>query len=270
MTEQSEQWWGDFTFDLGMGGQWEIGRLRIAVQRRPREWLVAYESIEMKENGKEWRFAYSDLDINEGKYAHVSRFVYRSTTEQLSILPALADRSVVTRPLTPFSVPADESTTIYISTPLWFTLSTGTPTQPFFEIPIQRPSDTWFGSSTLEGETCYAIRTHGRLSLENLTLYQYRAITEVHIRNQSPEPLLIERLNIPMTYLSLYQDPSTNLWTETVTVVQEQGKSLAEFNIERDAPAPAIGGKLIAKPREDPQKGMLIRAFGALTLQGSD
>ena len=270
MKELSDEWWGDFTVEAGAVAQWDIGPLRIAVQRLPHEWLVAHEQIEAAEDQQEWQFAYRDLDLNESGFANVSRFVYQSTPEQLTVLPALADRSVVSRPFTPFTMPADENATIYVSTPLWFTLATGMPLQTLFEIPIQRPSDTWFGSSTQEGETCYASRTYGRLNLENLTVYPHRAITEVHVHNHSAEPLLIERLNLPVPFLSLFHTPESVLWTETVTVVQTRGTSLAEFNIEKGPPPSAPGAKLTAAPRQDPQKDMLIRAFSVLKLQGFD
>jgi hypothetical protein len=270
MNEFSNEWWGDFTVELGTAAQWEIGPLRIAVQRLPHEWLVAHEQIEMTEGMKEWRFAYSDLDLNESGFDHTSRFVYQDTPGQLTVLPALADRSVVSRPITPFTVPAGENATIFVSTPLWFTLATGQPLQKLFETPIERPSDTWFGPSTQEGETCYASRTYGRLNLENLTIYPHRAITQVHIHNNSTDPLLVERLNLPVPYLSLFHTPENILRTETVTVVQTRGTSLAEFNIEKESPSPAAGTGLVSLPRKDPQKGMLIRAFGVLKLQGFD
>jgi hypothetical protein len=270
MNELTNEWWGDFTIETGASAQWEIGPLRIAVQRMPHEWLVAHEQIETTDDQQEWRFAYSDLDLNESNFAQTSRFVYQNTPEKITVLPALADRSVVSRPFTPFTVPADENATIYVTSPLWFTLATGLPLQKLFETPIQRPSDTWFGSSTLEGETCYASRTYGRLNLENLTIYPHRAITQVHIHNNSTDPLLVERLNLPVPYLSLFHTPEGTLRTETVTVVQTRGTSLAEFNIEKEPPPSTSGAKLIAAPRKDPQKGMLIRAFSVLKLQGFD
>lgn len=270
MKELPNEWWGDYTFDLSEGGQWEIGPLRIAVQRLPREWLVAHEEIEATEDPQKWWFVYSSLDLHESDFAHRSRFVFQSTTEQLTVLPALADRSVISRPFTPFTVPADENATIYVSTPVWFTMATGLPSQTMLEIPIRRPSDSWFGSSTQEGEMCYASRTYSRLNLENLTVYPYRANTQVHIHNNSEDPLLVERLNLPVPYLSLFHAQESILWTESVTVVQTQGTSLAEFNIEKGPPPPATASKLIATPRQDPQKGMLIKAFGVLTLQGFD
>lgn len=270
MAESSGEWWGDYTFNAGASAQWEIGPLRITVQRLLREWLVAREHIEPAEDQQEWRFTYIDLDLNESESTHISRYAYQSTTEQLTVFPALADRSVVSRPITPFTVPAGERATIYLSTPLWFRLATGMPSQTLFEIPIHRPSDTWFGSSTREGETCYASRTYGRLNLENLTASSYRAITQVHIDNESALSLRIERLNIPVTFLSLFHTQEGILWTQAVTVVQTQRASQAKFTIDKEPPPSATGVKLVTAPRQDPQKGMLIRAFSTLKLQGID
>jgi hypothetical protein len=270
MKQLPNEWWGDHTFEVGNTARWEIGPLQVAVQRFPYEWLVAYEYVEMREDRQEWRFSYSDLDLDETELSHVSRYVCQSTTDQLTVLPALADRSVVSRPITPFNVGVGENTTIYISTPLWFTVSTCSPSQMLFEVAIQRPSDTWFGPSTLEGESCYASRTYARLNLENLIALPYRAVTQVHIHNTSTAPLLIERLNVPVTYLSLFQTPDNVIWTETVTVVQERSASLAEFSIEGELPSQAAGAELIAVPRQNAHKGMFIRAFSALKLQGFD
>jgi hypothetical protein len=146
----------------------------------------------------------------------------------------------------------------------------GRPSQTLFELPLQRPSDTWFGSSTIEGEICYASRTFGRINLENLTGYQYRALTQVHIENKSHTPLLIERINVPVPFLSLFYAKDYLLWTETVTMVQNRETSLAEFQIQKKPPPSAVNLKLISKPRQEPQKSMLIRAFSALKLQGLD
>ena len=43
------------------------------------------------------------------------RYVFRDTKELLNILPALADRPVVTRPATPFYLPRGEEITIFVS-----------------------------------------------------------------------------------------------------------------------------------------------------------
>ena len=270
MKEITDDWWGEFSIKSGATGHWEIGPLRIAIQRQALEWIVAYEHNETTADEQAWQSVYSDLDLNREDFASVSRYVWQSETEQITVLPALADRAVVSRPFTPFTVPAGGRATVYVSTPLWFVLASGSPAETLFEIPIQRPSDTWFGPSTQEGEACYASRTHARLNLENLIVDPFRAITQVHIHNEAPIPLLIERLNLPVPYLSLFHTQAGNLWTETVTVVQTQGTSLAKFDIEAEPPSTPTTAKLLSVPRRNPHKGMLISAISVLTLQGFD
>ena len=264
------EWWGEFSFKAGTTGQWEIGPLRIAIQWLPGEWLIAHEQIEEDKANPGWRFAYSDSGLREEGWAEIARFVSQSTKEQLMVRPALADRSVVSRPFTPFTVPADEEATIYVGTPLWFTLWTGSREESLFEIPIRRPSDTWFGPSTLEGELCYASRTYGRLNRENITFSPRWALTQLHIVNQSEASLLVERINLPVPYLSLYAGTDGVLWTEAVKMAEKRNTSLAEFDIEDGPPQVASGAQLVAPPRKHPQKGMLVRAFSVLRLQSFD
>jgi hypothetical protein len=268
MKKTRDVWWGEFVFEEKTAAQWEIGPLCFTVQRLSSEWLVALEQIDVVESHPEWRFSYRELDLNTSEISNISRFVCQETPEKLTVLPALADRSVVSRPYTPFSVPVDESATIYLSTPLWVTLAFGQPLRTLYEFPLRRPSDTWFGSTTIEGETCYASRTYGRLNLDTLSGYYYRALTEVHIQNNTAVPLLIERINVPVPFLSLFQAQEDLLWTETVTMVQNQESSMAELHIQKEPPPSAINPKLVASPRQKSRKSMLIRAFGGLKIQG--
>ncbi len=270
MITSPDRWWGEFSLDVGATVQWEIGPFRIAVQRLPGEWFVGHEQIEPTEGEQEWRVTSVNLDVNENEFVQVARFVCQNTPGQITASPALADRPVVTRPFKPFTVPADENATIYVSTPLWFSLAAGKPPQLLLEHPIQRPSDTWFGPSTQEGEVCYASQTYGRLNLENLAVQAHRALTQVQIHNKSAVPLLIERINLPVPYLSLFATTDGALWTEAVTMIQTREASLAEFNIEKEPPTSAAGSELIIPPRQKPHTGMLIRTFSALKLQGFD
>jgi hypothetical protein len=267
METNAEVWWGNYAIKIGASAQWEFPRLHIGVQRLAHEWVIAYETTESDNDEGPWRFSYSDLDLDQSQFSSIARYVFRATSEQLTILPLLADRAVVSRPYTQFTVPAGEATTIFVGTPLWFALA-GEPGGIVFEIPIRRPSDTWFGPSTREGELAYASRTSGRLNLENITVSPYVAITEVHIHNGSSTPLLVERLNLPVPFLSLFQTEEGNLYTERVTFEQTEGTSLTKFHMEEAHLALKNGAKLIARPRQSPHKGMLVRAFEVLKLQG--
>ena len=264
MTKLTNNWWGEFDAPLGKTIQWQIGHSQIAVQRLEREWLVGQTTMETEEEQQEWDQQLLDIDLNDSDFSSISRFVFFFFSEKLTVLPALGDRSVVIRPITPFTIPAGEQTTIYVTSLLWFTLTSGPSTSAWFETPIQRPSDTWFGPSTMDGEVCYASRTYGRMDLEKLTNFPHRAFTQIDIQNKNTSPLVVERLNLPVPYLSLFQTDSEMLWTETVTIVQGKETLLAEFNIQDGPPASQNKAELIAAPRQAPQKGMIIRAFSAL------
>lgn len=261
-------WWGQFELEIGVAARWQIGPLQVVVQRLPSEWLVWYERETAEGAGDlSWHFARFDGDIDRYD-RRVTRFVRQSTSATATVMPALADRPVVSRPFTPFTVPIGEKATLYISTPLWFTLSTGDPPQLLTEIPIQRPSDTWFGPSTMIGEACYASRTYGRLNLEHLDLNPYRALTQIRVTNTGMTPLFVERLNLPVPYLSLYAAAGGALWTEAVAMEQAEEHTLAELSVGEGPPDVAAGARLISPSRLVTRKNMLVRAFSVLKIQG--
>jgi hypothetical protein len=263
--EYQESWWGRFSVDEGQTSQWQIGPLKLAVQRLLNEWQLAYERDEiMIEEANGWQLDQTALDVNSLGYAQTERYTFGQTSSTLWVLPALADRPVVTRPWTPFYVTAGEETVMFVSSPLWVRIAVDDPPKILQEIPIRRPSDTWFGPSTMEGELCYASRTHGRLNFENVALQPQRAIIEVIIRNRADTTLLVERLSLPVPYLSLFETPEGLLWTESVTMVRTRDTGMATFDLVSRPPVQAGQAKLVSEPRQTPSRNMVIRAFGAL------
>lgn len=265
---EPEIWWGDFALDMGLTANWQIAAFRVAVQRLPNEYLVSYQTMEESSEESDRHFWLAEVDLQEKPLAQIDRIVCQGTREHLAVKPALPDRPMVTRPFTLFTVPAGESATIYVSTPLWFQLTAGDPPQMLADMPIQRPSDTWFGPSTQEGEICYASRTYGRLNLDNIERYPHRALTQIQINNRASSKLLVERLSLPVPYLSIFATSEGAFWTEAVTMTRTRETALEKFTIDDGAPPSAVGAELIATPRQKPQKDMLIRAFSVLTLQG--
>lgn len=258
-----QNWWGTYPLKIGQHAFWQIGPLRLSIQRFAQEVRVSHEQDSAwTEDSRHWHFESDAGEMQEFK--HTERFIFRSASEDLQVLPALADRQMVTRPVTPISLPAGEETTLFVSTPLWLQLCPAGTDKVFFDIPTQRPSDTWFGPSTREGELCYASHTKARLDLEDVQVRAHRAITPLLIRNHSDEPLRIERLNLPAPFLSLYAGSNGALWTECVTLEKEKDKDTASLEVGKNAPAEAGSTKLIAGPRK--QSGMAIwhRAFSAV------
>jgi hypothetical protein len=267
---QSAQWWGDFSFDIEQTILWEIGPLKLAIERRQSEWRIAYEQNEAFDPKDEQpllgRVDHNAPNPNDLEFSRLERYALGQTGRSLTILPALADRPVITRPITPFTVPADTEAALYASSPLWIQIFTGMPTKKLSDLPTRRPSDTWFGPNTMEGELCYASRTHGRLTLSNLQVLPHRAITQITIRNTASSSLQVERINLPVPYLSLFTTSDGSLWTEKVAMIHTREMALVDFQISTALSAPAKAER-VNVPRQQIGQSIMIRAFGALLRQ---
>lgn len=263
-TQAPSSWWGKFLLDIGQCRQWQIGPLTLIVRHLNGEWQVAHERMDDYDSSEVgWNI--SDTDQLPESMKENSRFIFRDTSGQLSVKPILADRPIISRPITPFNLTAGEEVTLYVSMPLWIKLTVGTtPEKALEEIAIQRPSDTWFGPSTLEGELCYASSTHCRLNLDDLPQRSHRAMTPVLIRNQADTNLSLERLNMPAPLLPLYSCSNGQLWTPQVTLIREKHGDMAELKIDNNPPEQAGLIQQISEPRNKSENGALFRAFNAV------
>lgn len=268
MTENNQlraTWWDQYSLDDGQTALWEIGPLKLAIQRQPNEWQIAYEQSEVFDpESTKWTHNPASPDMSELNFKNTERYVTGQPGKTLWMMPALADRPIITRPVIPLYVPAGEKTTIFVSSPLWVLIEVGDPPVKLQEMPILRPSDTWFGPSTMEGELCYASRTYARMNLENIPTRAHRAITQIIIDNKAGTQLLVERLNLPVPYLSLFEASDGLLWTEVVTMIRTRDTGMATFQTGKRPPKEAPKAKLASEPREKPGQNMVIRAFGAL------
>ncbi len=254
-------WWGEYSLDLDQPMTWEIGTQRLQVIRLDNEWQVVYETLGQETDG--WTHDARAKPLGESFPRH--RVVFRETHPNLYIAPRLADRSVVSRPAVPFTVPPGEEVTLFVSSPLWAQLKVHDSKVSLHEVPLQRPSDTWFGPTTAgDGEFCYASRTQGRLSLDEVPRRMHRAITPVVVSNHASSEFLLERVNLPVTYLSLYQGARGYLWTQSVTMHREEDAARASIEIGDGAPDPAQPATLVEEPRVAPEGRTLLRAVSAL------
>lgn len=262
-------WWGEFRLDLGEVKRWHVGPTGLWIQRREHEWRLWHQQQnDPLAADLDVASTSSEEDVPEGATPH--RFTFGRGVATVSLTPALADRAVIAKPESPFFVPSGESVTLFVSTPAWIVLQFGSPPKRLMEIPAFRASDTWFGSSTLEGELAYATRTSGRLSLAELPLRPHRAVTPVRIRNRAADALFLERLKVPVTYLSLFRDlrgdGAAHLWTEAVTLVRDESGDLAGLQIGRGAPDEAgdTRASKVAGPRQQAETNLVLRAFSKL------
>ncbi|MGD8310051.1 MAG: hypothetical protein PVG98_11480 [Chromatiales bacterium] len=255
-------WWGSFKLEAGESVLWELGDTRFAVQRRHKEWVVSRWPREGGER-RDWHVQTRRTALGDPE-GDRERFVFARTRPDLEIRPALADRSIVSRPADPFFLQPGEETTIYVSSPLWAVIRVHGVAVPLKELALADLSDTWFGPSTLEGELCYATRTSARLSLDEIPHRVFRAVTPVRLENRAGTALPLDRLNLPVPFLGLYHRAGGDLWTEQISLVREEDGDMAALKIHPGSPRALGDATRIAEPRRRTDAGALVRAFGAL------
>jgi hypothetical protein len=266
-----EVWWGSFELAPEEVGCWQVGPTTLWLYRALQEWRMVYtqtrdamdsrSGVEMAATVQEMQQRVEDATIK----TTIDRFPFHQTAAKLQVYPALADRAMVIRPETPLHILPDEAARLYVSSPLWLGIEVGRGPRKLAEIASYRPSDTWFGPSTREGELCYAVRTNGRLNLESLPRRLHRAITPVHVRNRGSDSMLLDRLQLPVQYLSLFQAENNYLWTQAVTMQRQQESDLASIRLAEGAPKEAAGGTLIREPRLNTKDNLIMRTFGAFS-----
>ncbi len=260
-TQQVEikPWWGGFSMPQNQTGYWQIGPLNLYIRRVRQEWHVASECLrDVLDRTLDVSF---NAEFPNRPDLVFSRFAFRETTKNLSILPQLSDRAVVIRPEAPLYIPAGEEVTLFVSLPVWIRIEAGNPAKFLQELPIYRPSDTWFGPSTREGDLCYASRTSARLNVNDVPFRPHRAVASVVIRNAAEDPLFVERLNVTAQHLSLFATPDGYLWTQGMILEREEDGEAVQVHFEKTAPAVAKDAVLLSGPRIDSEDNLLTRAF---------
>lgn len=213
-------WWGKTALAPEQSQGWHLGGLDLLATRTTREWCFQLNRRPLQNEEEQlWSALQGPLPDS----APSSRFFFNQTAEALLLLPRLADRSVVVKPVHPLFVASGQQVTLYVSTPIWLACYVENQEEPLLDVPVIRPADTWFGRSTIQGAMCYATKVLGRTDLQHFPPRPFRAITPVTLCNNDSSVLPIERINIPVPYLPLYAAENGRLWTPSLHVLKEPG-----------------------------------------------
>ncbi len=256
-------WWGEFPFEAGAWGHWQIGPLALWVGRTEHDWQIAY-----LQDGDAFRDeCHFDLPVDLQRLplpsdAKKHRVGYATTPGTLVLRPMLADRAVVARPESTFSIPSRQKISVFVSTSVWARLACGPQKEQLLEVPTWRSSDTWFGDNR-SGFLCYATRTTMRLDVDELPLRPHRAVTPIVIDNQGEDTLTIERISLPIPNLSVFASPGGALWTERLHLTRKEDAELAQVHIDRNSP-PIAGAVRLSEPRAIAEDHLMSRVFTGL------
>jgi hypothetical protein len=240
-------WWNNYTLGQNHSLFFVLGELELSILPLDKEAQISYQYL-LKE---EERYQAPQLLASQHpELKHTERFVINKWDNEIRLAPILADRPVVVRPKNNLYLLPNQSTTLYVSTALWLSIYLGNVKEPVKELRSISLSDTWMGATTREGEICYAARTSGKISREQVIHSPFRAVTPVKLKNSGKDIFAVERIALPTPHLSLYEDEDSNLWTNAVAIDRIELKDIASIKLESKPPEHAKNAKLVSKPRE--------------------
>ena len=258
----STKWWGNHTIRPGETRHWQLGACHFQVHRREREWLV--EKWESKDGAEEMCSVSEEASDPADKSAY--RCISSQDAHEIVVLPVAADRSVVARPEIALEISSASTLTLYVGSPLWVRIVEAATGDKLLEVPAQRPTDTWFGSTPIVGTLAYATRTTARLSLENLPTLPTRLLTRVLVKNQTKSALHIERILLPAPNLSVYVDEEGRFWSEDVSMDVAELASEADVELIHDSSEESKKRVLVTECRHQTGTNILVRAMTALRI----
>lgn len=224
-------WWGEYHFETDSTRSWQLAGLDLRITRHTAEWhLESYRHPDQHEDLHDWQEQLGSIPLAETARLH--RHLFTSTSDSLHLLPRLADRPVVIKPIDPLYIPAGQHATLFVSTPLWLSVWAGHHPEPLLDLPVVRPSDTWFGITPVRGQVCYATKVFCRTELSQLPIRPFRAVTPVSIDNAGPDTMPIERLCMPMPLLELYSATDGRLWTPGLRVERQPNTRIPRVRVD--------------------------------------
>ncbi|WP_410487435.1 hypothetical protein [Acinetobacter sp. SAAs470] len=245
------KWWGTKEFELNRPQAWQFGSLLFRITRSLQEWRLEYHRPRVQYDYEQQYYNIDDPEFGFPQPVKIERYMFKTTQSTLELMPRLANRSVVIKPVDPIYIPAGQQGTLYISTPLWIAGFVKSQKEPIFDLPIILPKDTWFGPNHRTGEICYATSVDGRTDLQQLTPRAFRAVTPIEFHNISPYQLRFDRMNVPVPALPLFYSQSTGrLWTSQIKVIHEGSDRPPRIRIENRTPPLAGEVSYVHPPRE--------------------
>ncbi len=180
------------------------------------------------------------------------RFAYSEKAPLLKVVPCLGEMPFVVKPDTTFMVLPGEKAKIYLSTPMNIRLLDGESRQVIDEVPVLHRVKTWFGESPTKGQLCFFTRIHAALLEENLPFRPHRALTHLYIENSSNKPIPIEKIKIPVNFLTLYQEERGLFVTSSLSVRIDPNENLKDLKIF----SPEGDLTVMGEPRDVLKKGL--------------
>lgn len=260
-----EPWWGEYALEERQTGSLHVGPAKIWIQNLEDEWRIG-RSAPGGPFDTHNEVSFPDVSPEWSACEEIYRIASTAGTGAITVVPMLPDRPVITTAEYPLKIPPRQEATIYVSVPLWVQILHGPARDVLVDLPLFRPSDSWFGPTTMEGELCYASRMPYRTVIQNVPLWPHRATTAVGVKNRSETTLQVDRVKVPVRHLSVFFDPAADrVVTEPVMFKKLGAGDVVELSIDSKEGRSAVRGlELIGPPREKLEQRISMRAFQSL------
>lgn len=255
-------WWGEFSLAPQETKCWNVGGRAFLIKRKVSEWNTWNIESSTEEDVDIFVSDGSNITLNSNMVT--GRFLEKNTSNSIKVSPLLADRTMIARPASELSILAGEKIQLFISSPIWFCAQTLPSGKCLVDLPFWRPSDSWFGSSTIDGQLCYAKYTSAKTNLDELDFHPHRATTAITVFNSHNKALVINRINVPVNYLSLYSDNKNQLWTSRISIKIEGDSADVELVIDKNFSSEFEPHSLVSSPRISSEHGKIIRRISHL------
>ena len=222
--------------------------------------------IQLERTSKEWIIEWNHFDILNGnpcgqwRTANIERYVLPENQHHAKFSEVLADRSIVTKLNAPLNLLPNSNVMLFVGTPIWLRLSFGE--KKIKDFPVIILSDTWFGTSTREGEVCYSSNTRARLDKSLFSVDSYKALTPIEVKNKSDENLVLDKINVPLPILSLYRNSANELLTSSIKIEVDNKLNDAALTITEPNGNDHI--KKIGPPRNESKSKVIKRTLDLL------
>lgn len=199
-----------------------------------------------------------------------ARYVVPRETHSVQLQPALPDRPVIVRLLTPIRLLPGQTARVEVRLPLWVRVE-AVGSQPLFlcEFPSRLLSKSWYGTVEDEqGSVCYALVSRDAGCEDGSGRHAESAgICPIVLRNETTEIEALQRFCLDTPSMRVFALPDGRLTTDEVRI-QIRPLLLHRHSATGEHHAPSPEARLVSPPRVAPLVGHTGLSLSGLTRKG--
>lgn len=249
--------WSTYTCKGAGLYEWQVGPLKVWLQRSKLEWRVAHEILEDEDSDvHHWKSL-----GKEPKSASWQRWAFSTPYEKIVFTPFMPDRPLVVKTHIPTHIPAGMEAVFYVNIPLCARIAAkrDSATTELVSISSVTLSDTWFGTN-FGGDLCYALKTQAVRTVDETKPQPHRALCPISIANKANEALPLQKICIRAKCLNIYASDN-RFWTNKISV-NFLGKGMSSRVYYNDTPPAELNEPVLIHKASDRYEGGFFKTLG--------